>query len=430
VRRTRGLVAGGGTGMRAGLEAGARAFGPRKEHQRQVLLLLTDGAPTDGSTGETLGDVARGFRPDVSTTTLGYGPNHNSDLLTAVAAGGGGQFWYIPDPSEADVEFARALGAQGDIVVDGVELVLRPAEGVEIAGILDGGRSRFSSAGMVVPRPDLRAEQKHTTVIRLLVDVDAEPGRSVPLTVVARHRRAGTSTVEAVEAAVVVHAVHGDDVIDVDAARKVALAQAEQQRAEARTHADQRRFDAAAALLRPVIARLEALPGYAKLDGSEVSEAVEQLIDEVMAYEQRPSAEQYHEFRTTALGVDLAQGARHAADVKAASTKSKQLFAGMLDQSVDAVVVVTQPGVGSTELPLRGEMTIGRVPGNDIAIPSGKISKRHTRLVCRDGKFIVVDLKSTNGTLVNGKRVGAPMTVDEGDRIEIGDAVLEIRRRR
>jgi hypothetical protein len=45
-----------GIDMHAGLEAGAQAFRPLKEHQRPVLRLLTDGLPTDGCTGESLGE--------------------------------------------------------------------------------------------------------------------------------------------------------------------------------------------------------------------------------------------------------------------------------------------------------------------------------------------------------------------------------------
>jgi hypothetical protein len=69
---------------------------------------------------------------------------------------------------------------------------------------------------MVVPRPDLRASQKHTTVVRLLVDVDHEPGRFVPLSVTARHRRAGQSAVQTLHAEVVIDVAEVVDVVVVD----------------------------------------------------------------------------------------------------------------------------------------------------------------------------------------------------------------------
>src|SRR5690606_30058422 len=68
----------------------------------------------------------------------------------------------------------------------------------------------------------------------------------------------------------------------------------------------------------------------------------------------------------------------------------------------------------------------GRVQGNDIMLPKGNVSKRHARLVFRDGRFIVSDLNSTNGTYVNRRRISQATIVKEGDRIYIGDFVLRI----
>ncbi|MFT3927208.1 MAG: FHA domain-containing protein [Myxococcales bacterium] len=72
------------------------------------------------------------------------------------------------------------------------------------------------------------------------------------------------------------------------------------------------------------------------------------------------------------------------------------------------------------------EVTIGRVPGNDVVLPKGNVSKRHSRIVLKDNRFIVVDLKSTNGTYVNGRKITSPLVVKEGDKIYIGDFVLTL----
>lgn len=74
----------------------------------------------------------------------------------------------------------------------------------------------------------------------------------------------------------------------------------------------------------------------------------------------------------------------------------------------------------------KDEVTIGRIDGNDIVLARGNISKQHTRLVVRDGKVIVVDLKSTNGTFVNGKRLTAPQVVSPGDAVVLGDFMLSL----
>jgi pilus assembly protein CpaF len=59
-------------------------------------------------------------------------------------------------------------------------------------------------------------------------------------------------------------------------------------------------------------------------------------------------------------------------------------------------------------------------------LPKGNVSKRHARLIFRDGRFIVTDLNSTNGTYVNRRRISQATIVREGDRIYIGDFVLRI----
>ena len=74
----------------------------------------------------------------------------------------------------------------------------------------------------------------------------------------------------------------------------------------------------------------------------------------------------------------------------------------------------------------KDEITIGRVQGNDIILPRGNVSKKHARIVQRDSKMVVLDLKSTNGTYVNGKRITAPQVVRDTDKIQVGDFVIQM----
>ncbi|MDF1562644.1 MAG: ATPase, T2SS/T4P/T4SS family [Deltaproteobacteria bacterium] len=71
-------------------------------------------------------------------------------------------------------------------------------------------------------------------------------------------------------------------------------------------------------------------------------------------------------------------------------------------------------------------VTIGRVAGNDIVLGKGNVSKQHSKIVLKDGKFIVLDLKSTNGTYVNGKRITAPQVVRGSDKIYVGDFIINV----
>src|SRR4029078_3693627 len=90
-------------------------------------------------------------------------------------------------------------------------------------------------------------------------------------------------------------------------------------------------------------------------------------------------------------------------------------------------IVVNEKGGEQKRLGFdKPEVTIGRVQGNDIILPKGNVSKRHSRIVLKDNRFIVVDLKSTNGTYVNGRKITARWVVKEGDKIYIGDFVLTL----
>lgn len=90
-------------------------------------------------------------------------------------------------------------------------------------------------------------------------------------------------------------------------------------------------------------------------------------------------------------------------------------------------IVITEKGGKPRAEPFdQAEITIGRVQGNDIVLPKGNISKRHSRIVLRDGKFIIVDLKSTNGTYVNGKRISSPQVLKDADKVYIGDFTLTL----
>jgi pilus assembly protein CpaF len=90
-------------------------------------------------------------------------------------------------------------------------------------------------------------------------------------------------------------------------------------------------------------------------------------------------------------------------------------------------VVITEKGGSQRKLDFdKTEVTIGRVQGNDIILPKGNVSKRHSRIVLKDNRFIVVDLKSTNGTYVNGRKITSPLVVKAGDKIYIGDFIITL----
>jgi len=72
------------------------------------------------------------------------------------------------------------------------------------------------------------------------------------------------------------------------------------------------------------------------------------------------------------------------------------------------------------------EVHVGRLPGNEVMLPKGDVSGYHARIKYRDGRFIVTDLRSTNGTWVNGRKISEATIVREGDAICISAFVLQL----
>ncbi len=70
-------------------------------------------------------------------------------------------------------------------------------------------------------------------------------------------------------------------------------------------------------------------------------------------------------------------------------------------------------------------LTIGRGSDNDLVVHDSRVSRHHARLQARRGTLVFTDLRSTNGSRVNGVRV-AEVVLGEGDRIELGDTVLVV----
>jgi DNA repair exonuclease SbcCD ATPase subunit len=82
-------------------------------------------------------------------------------------------------------------------------------------------------------------------------------------------------------------------------------------------------------------------------------------------------------------------------------------------------VLVRQDAGSSVVYPLGRRTTVGRTPDNDIQIDTVHVSRHHAVLLSNSDHCIVEDLNSTNGVLVNGRRVGRHILHD-GDAVTIG----------
>lgn len=104
----------GSTNMSSGLLDARDCVEPSSSGRKQGLLLLTDGHANMGvsSTDGLIGIVQRILQeqPGLSITSVGYGVDHNSELLTEIAKHGGGAYNVVKDLSDVATTFGDVLG--------------------------------------------------------------------------------------------------------------------------------------------------------------------------------------------------------------------------------------------------------------------------------------------------------------------------------
>ncbi|HEX2899952.1 MAG TPA: FHA domain-containing protein, partial [Bacteroidia bacterium] len=68
---------------------------------------------------------------------------------------------------------------------------------------------------------------------------------------------------------------------------------------------------------------------------------------------------------------------------------------------------------------------IGRATSNDIVIADTTVSRQHAQLMIDDGgQVTLIDLSSSNGTFVNGRRISSPTRLDPTDIVKVGEYLL------
>jgi pSer/pThr/pTyr-binding forkhead associated (FHA) protein len=90
------------------------------------------------------------------------------------------------------------------------------------------------------------------------------------------------------------------------------------------------------------------------------------------------------------------------------------------------LVVLEPVELFGSVFPLDTEASIGRAAGCQITLDDTYSSQIHARVFARDGAWQVEDLGSTNGTWLNRQKVSGPMVIKPGDRLQIGNTVLEL----
>jgi hypothetical protein len=107
--------------------------------------------------------------------------------------------------------------------------------------------------------------------------------------------------------------------------------------------------------------------------------------------------------------------------------KSENYGAGSMpsERLDESPVLISQSGKfeGRRWLLNRNELLIGRAPECDVVVPDRQVSRHHARLVRTLDGYVLEDLRSKNGTHVNGAQIEVPVTLQDGDVIQVALAM-------
>ena len=99
---------------------------------------------------------------------------------------------------------------------------------------------------------------------------------------------------------------------------------------------------------------------------------------------------------------------------------------GSLDPGIMVTMIYNAPSEASQQVErdiVFGEKTLiqmGRDPGNDVVIPSSNVSRFHAQIQKVGQRYRVEDLRSSNGTYVNGERIDGSVWLKPNDSIRVG----------
>ena len=127
--------------------------------------------------------------------------------------------------------------------------------------------------------------------------------------------------------------------------------------------------------------------------------------------------------RADLFGQRVSQRSRtpRSSSPKTASPKAKRGTARTL--------VVIDGALAGTPIALSEQpVTIGRAPDSTLVLDDVYVSSRHARLFPQQGRWLLEDMGSTNGTYLDRTRINVPTIVPLGTPIRIGKTVLELRK--
>jgi two-component system cell cycle response regulator len=114
----------------------------------------------------------------------------------------------------------------------------------------------------------------------------------------------------------------------------------------------------------------------------------------------------------------------HAIDQTATALRAASQAPPSSGRDRPFLVILAGSNVGEMYPLKQAETIVGRAHDSTIRINDDGISRRHAKLTVEGGELHVEDLKSANGTLVNGERLDSKRLLKDGDKITLGATIV------
>jgi len=412
------------TNIAGGLAQAALLFPPRQSGERQIVVLMSDGAPNVGATTpEELGRAAKLLKTrDIGISTLGFGADHNDAVLSAIADGGGGRYQFVIDPKMSESSFIRALGAQLDMVAERNALVLTPSEHAKIVRVLDWPPTSFGAAGLEVSLPDLVGGDELCFVVELFLQAPRHSTLARTLSCKLTGHLAGSAlTFETVVHADTHVTLVASDATDPVVHAAVTLARASEMRTQARAFGERGSHGDAERVLRDAQRLIEETPGFVKGQPGALDDAWEALADDLTIMKKRPQKNEYEKYKKAAMsyGEFGSAGTRARTELPSMPASSRVLFAKAQqhESMPNAYLHVLGGPRAGVRVPIdHPKFVIGRSRSDiGLTLPDASVSRQAAVIEFSNGAFWLIDLGSTNAPEYDGKRV---------DRLKLEDKMV------
>ena len=416
------VTAGGTTNLSGGWLQGCQLV-TQHLNQQQVnrVLLLTDGLANQGVTDtDRLKSLSREKRDaGITTTTMGVGMDFNEDLLTQMAAEGGGAFYFIDDPDQAPHIFSEELRDLLSVVAQNLVVTFVPSEEVTEYSQLNTYALEETGDKVGYRLGDIYSEEEK----QLLIEVEIKTQSTE------RTFKVGVLKVEfdeifkestdhqilefPVHVSVISPESFADNQANAQVLKTALLLRAARAREEAIKEADRGNFAVAKTLLDVAANDIQS----SDLEDQDLQREHDMLREEA---------------------VDMTLGSQRYDAYSRKSSTSKVFYTTQRNRRDETVLVhgrlkasrraIERHGVTPTvikwkreQLALDSDMIkIGRATDNDIVIPENEVSDYHCQITRIANELIVEDLNSTNGTYCNGGRVEGHFKLSVGDVMTVG----------